>query len=269
MLTRSKGAKMHRKEEEAMAEGTLAREKEAAERRLQEEEVAAPVASGVALPLVVSPPLALNLNSLLTGHVGQESERAQEDGIASKAMEEDSANNTGKPPKKKELKKSKLSKEGKKYSAIKHDQRGLALKKGSFATVTPAVTTPPANKYKYEQVFYEAGLELKGEEKYGTYIKQIGNLLENIQLVNPTAIMHAAVETDDSKPIGKKEEMNANMTIFLAYALVGKDRKAFKPKKRTRRRGKEAMMNLTPLTPAYILCWSSHWMWTQRPSLPK
>jgi hypothetical protein len=63
---------------------------------------------------VVSPPSASNLNSLLTGHVGQESERAQEDGIASKAMEADSANNTGKPTKKKESKKSKISKEGKK-----------------------------------------------------------------------------------------------------------------------------------------------------------
>jgi hypothetical protein len=64
---------MHRKEVEAIALATLAREKEAAERRLQEEEVTAPAASGVVLPLVVSHPSALNLNSLLTGHVGQES----------------------------------------------------------------------------------------------------------------------------------------------------------------------------------------------------
>ncbi len=82
----------------------------------------------------------------------------------------------------------------------------MALKKGSFATVTPAITTPPVNKYKYERVFYEAALELKGEDKYGMYVKQIGNLLENIQLVDPTAIMHAAVETDNSKPIGKKRK---------------------------------------------------------------
>jgi hypothetical protein len=162
---------MCRKEEEAMVEATLAREKEAPERRLQEEEGAAPAASGVALPLVVFPPSASNLNSLLTGHVGQESERAQEDRIALKAMEEDSANNTRKPPKKKESKKSKISKEGKKDNAIKHDRRGSALKKGSFATVTPAVTTPPANEYMYERVFYEAGLELNGEDKYGAYVK--------------------------------------------------------------------------------------------------
>ncbi len=93
---------MRRKEEEVMALATFAREKEAAKRRLQEEEAAVPAASGVALPLVVSPPSASDLNSLLTGHVGQESERAQEDGITSKAMEVDSANDTSKPPKKKE-----------------------------------------------------------------------------------------------------------------------------------------------------------------------
>jgi hypothetical protein len=49
-------------------------------------------------------------------------------------------------------------------------------------------------------------LELKGEDKYGAYVKQIGNLLDNIQLVDPTAIMHAAVETDASKPIKKKRK---------------------------------------------------------------
>jgi hypothetical protein len=199
---------------------------------------------------VVSPPSASNLNSLLIGHVGQESERAQEDGIASKAMEADSANDTSKPPKKKQSRKSKISKEGKKDNANKRDRHGSALKKGSFATVTPAATTPPAKEYKYERVFYEAGLELKGEDKYGVYIKQIGNLLDNIQLVDPTAIMHAAVKTDNSKPIGKKEEMNANMTIFLAYALVGKDRNTFKPKKNNNKKkvriGKDEPDTLDP-----------------------
>jgi hypothetical protein len=113
-------------------------------------------------------------------------------------------------------------------------------------------------------------LGLKGEDKYGAYIKQIGNLLENIQLVDPTAIMHAAVETDNSKPIGKKEELNANMTIFLAYAPVGKDRNMFKPiKNNNKKKGEEARMNLTPLTPACILRWSSCRMWTQRPSFPE
>jgi hypothetical protein len=49
--------------------------------------------------------------------------------------------------------------------------------------------------------------------------------------VDPTAILHAAVESDDTKPIGKKEELSENMTIFLAYAPVGKNQNAFKPKK--------------------------------------
>ncbi len=104
-----------------MALATLAREKEAAERRLQEEEGAVPAASGVVLPLVVSPPSALNLNSLLTGQVSQENQRAQEDGITSKAAEEDSANDNSKTPKKKISKKSKISKEGKKDNANKRD----------------------------------------------------------------------------------------------------------------------------------------------------
>jgi hypothetical protein len=74
-------------------------------------------------------------------------------------------------------------------------------------------------------------LELKGEEISGAYVKQIGNLLDNIQLVDPTTIMHAAVETNASKPIRKKEEMSTNMTIFLAYAPNGNNQNAFKPKK--------------------------------------
>jgi hypothetical protein len=49
--------------------------------------------------------------------------------------------------------------------------------------------------------------------------------------VDPSAILHAAVESDATKPIGKKEELSNNRTIFLAYAPVGKNRNAFKPKK--------------------------------------
>jgi hypothetical protein len=147
---------MRRKEEEAMALATLAREKEAAKRQLQEEEAAALAASGKALPLVVSPPSALNLNSLLTGHVGQESERAQEDRISSKAMEVDLANDTGKPPKKKESKKSKISKEGKKDNANKRDQHGLVLKKGSLPQLPQPsqsllLTNTSMNEYSMEQ----------------------------------------------------------------------------------------------------------------------
>ncbi len=76
-----------------MAVATLAREKEAAKRRMQEEAAvaqvtltAAPTALGAVLPLVVSPPLATNLNSLLTSHVGQESISVHEDGIALTSM---------------------------------------------------------------------------------------------------------------------------------------------------------------------------------------
>jgi hypothetical protein len=112
MPTRSKEAANHRKEQETMAAATLAREKEAAKRRMQEEAaaaqvtlIAAPMASGAVLPLVVSPPLATNLNSLLIGHVGQESVSAHKDGIALTSMEEDSANSTEKITKNKKQRK--------------------------------------------------------------------------------------------------------------------------------------------------------------------
>ncbi len=93
-------------------------------------------------------------------------------------------------------------------------------------------------------------MELKGEDKHGVYVKQIGNLLKNIQLVNPTAIMHAAVELENSKPLASKAEMNTNMTIFLAYALVGNNANAFKPKKNNNkmkgRKGKDKPDTLDP-----------------------
>ena len=86
MPMRSKEAANCRKEEETMAAATLLREKGAAKRCMQEEAAAAqvtltatPMASGTVLPLVVSPPLATNLNSLLTGHVGQESMSTHKD----------------------------------------------------------------------------------------------------------------------------------------------------------------------------------------------
>jgi hypothetical protein len=104
--------------------------------------------------------------------------------------------------------------------------------------------------YKYERVFYDVGLELKGEDKYGAYVKQIGSLLENIQLVDQSVILHAVVESDATKPIGKKEELSDNMTIFLAYAPVGKNQNAFKPKKNNNekkgRRGKDEPELLDP-----------------------
>jgi hypothetical protein len=59
-------------------------------------------------------------------------------------------------------------------------------------------------EYLHNIVFYKAGLELKGEDKYGVYVKQIKNLLENIQLVDPCAIMHAGDETGGAKPLAQK-----------------------------------------------------------------
>jgi hypothetical protein len=68
--------------------------------------------------------------------------------------------------------------------------------------------------------------------------------------VDPSAILHAAVESDATKPIGKKEELSNNMTIFLAYAPVGKNQNAFKPKKNNNkkkgRRGKDEPELLDP-----------------------
>ncbi len=194
---------------------------------------------------VVSPPLAPNLTSLLTGHVGQESETVPENGNTSTAVGT-VADEIGKSPKKKKSKKYKSNKED---NASKHDPSGSALKKSSFTMSTSAVT-PSAKEYKYKQVFYEAGMEPKGEVKHGVYVKQIGNLLENIQLVDPTAIMHAMVKSENSKPLGSKAEMNTNMTIFLAYALVGNNANAFKPKKNNNKKkgckGKDEPDTLDP-----------------------
>ena len=78
----------------------------------------------------------------------------------------------------------------------KHNRSGLSLKKSSFAFTTKAMAATPSTKdYKFERVFYEAGLELKGEDKYSAYVMHIRNLLENIQLVDPLAIMHAVNES--------------------------------------------------------------------------
>jgi hypothetical protein len=146
-------------------------------------------------PTVVSPPPGLNLNTLLTDHVGQNTDGTKEDGTGLTAMDDKVSGENGKPPKQKKIKKSKLNKEEKNDVTTKKEQCSLALKRGSVAIHLPTLR-PLAPAYKYEQVFYEAGLELKGEDKYGAYVKQIGSLLENIHLVDPSAILHAAVETD-------------------------------------------------------------------------
>jgi hypothetical protein len=128
MPMRSKEAANRRKEEQTMVAGTLAREKEAAKRRMQEEAAAAqvtlttaPTALGDVLPVVVSPPSATHLNSLLTGHVGQESVSSHKDGIALTSMEEDLANSTDKITKNKKAKKVKSSKDDKEDKATMRD----------------------------------------------------------------------------------------------------------------------------------------------------
>ncbi len=207
------------------------------------------MAAGMMQPMVVSPPPASNLNTLLTGHVGQDTDRTKEDGVALTTMDDKVSGENSKPQKQKKLRKLKLNKEEKDDATTKKERRSSALKQGSVAIPLPTLR-PPAPAYKYEQVFYEAGLELKGEDKYGAYVKQIGSRLENIQLVDPSAVLHAVVKSDATKPIGKKEELSNNMTIFLAYAPVGKNQNAFKPKKNNNkkkgRRGKDEPALLDP-----------------------
>ena len=131
----------------------------------------------------------------------------------------------------------------------KRDRSGSSLKKSSFATPVIA-TTSSTKEYTFEQVFYETWLELKGEDKYSTYVKHIGNLLANIQLVDPLAIMHVVDESGGTKPLGSKTEMSTNMTVFVAYAPVGRNAKAFQPKKnndrRKDRKGKDEPDTLDP-----------------------
>ncbi len=108
-------------------------------------------------------------------------------------------------------------------------------------------------------MFYKAGLELKGEDKYSAYVKHIRNLPENIQLVNPLAIMHAVDESGGAKPLGSKSEMSTSMTVFLAYTPVGCNVKAFQPKKnndrRKGRKGKDEPDTFNPsVYPTMVFC---------------
>jgi len=97
------------------------------------------------------------------------------------SQEVEQVEDSAKSPKKKKSKKVKSTKED---TLTKRDRSGSSLKKSSFA-MQPVAATSSVKDYKFERVFYEAGLKLKGEEKYSAYVKHIGNLLENIQLVDP------------------------------------------------------------------------------------
>jgi hypothetical protein len=206
------------------------------------------MASKLPPTVVVFPPSALNLNSLLTGHVGQEGGTLLATNTTTTAMvTEMQAKDTVKSPKKKKSKKVKsTSKEDK---STKRDRSGSVLKKSTFATSTPNASTS-AKEYNHKHMFYKAGLELKGEDKYGAYVKQIRNLLEDIQLVDPLAIMHAADDMGSAKPLGSKTKMSTNMTVFLGYAPVGSNASAFKPKKNNNkkqgRKGKGEPNTLEP-----------------------
>jgi hypothetical protein len=125
----------------------------------------------------------------------------------------------------------------------------------------PLAAKPSAKEYKFERVFYEAGLELKGVDKYSVYFKHIGTLFKNIQLVDPLAIMHAVDESGGTKPLGSKTEMSANMTVFVVYAPVGRNAKAFQPKRNNnKRRDVRAKMSPTLSTPASTQRWFSRLM---------
>jgi hypothetical protein len=177
MPTRSKKAEAHKKEEEAMAAATLQWAKEAAARR-QMEDIARTTAEtlthqqpavhqvintpSITPPLeaphtlVVSPPSATNLNSLLSGHVGQEDLGVDADTSTitkdSEATKEKSASST-----KKKMKKSKA----KTLSNIsfKCNSSGSVLKQGRFVTVVAPTAAPPASSkvFVHERVYYEAG----------------------------------------------------------------------------------------------------------------
>ncbi len=114
-------------------------------------------------PTVVSPPPASNLNTLLTGHVGQDTDGTKEDGAALTTMDDKVSGENSKPQKQKKLRKLKLNKEEKDDATTKKERHSSALKQGSVAIPLPTLR-PPALAYKYEQVFYEVGLE--DEQQY-------------------------------------------------------------------------------------------------------
>ncbi len=113
------------------------------------------------LPMVVSPPSAPNLTSLLTSHVGQEVGMQAANNTTATDMDintqvDEQVDDNVKSPKKK---KSKIIKSTKKNKSSKRDRNGMTLKTSSFAKLT--LTAKPSKKeYNFEWVFYEAGLEL-------------------------------------------------------------------------------------------------------------
>jgi hypothetical protein len=232
MPSRSTGmadAARRRQEDNAMAIATLQKEMDGAKKdgsKSSNEGSRGEAVNTNPRPSVVSPPAAPNLTSLLAGQIGQEAEQqAARNGIA---LDGGQVDENMRSPIKKKSKKAKSTKEDK---STKCDRSGSSLKKSSSMTTLAPTFTTTVKDYKFERVFYEAGLELKGEDKYSAYVKHIGSLFENIQLVDPLAIMHAVDENRGDKPLGSKSEMSTNMTVFLAYAPVGRNARPFQPKR--------------------------------------
>jgi hypothetical protein len=132
---------------------------------------------------VVSPPSATNLNDLLYGHIGQKGSGMDADTSTTTADSEAVKDNSASSNKKK-TKKSKEKSASNKLSSSKRNSSGSILKQGRFATTAaPNDASAASSKvFSYEQVYYEARVELKSNNKYAAYVKQIGLLFENIQL---------------------------------------------------------------------------------------
>jgi hypothetical protein len=258
MPTQLQDAENRRKEEEAMAAATLQQEKEAAARHRKgdtakttavkpthQQPAVCQVANTPSITpqpeappaSVVSPPSATNLNSLLSGHVGQEV-LGMDANNSTITTDSNSAKEKSAPPTKKKAKKLKEKTTSTNLSSSKRNRSGSVLKQGRFATAAAPTAAPQASAkvFNHEHVYYEAGLKLKGDDKYATYVKQIGLLFENIQLVDPTAIMHASIKSETAKPLGSKSKMSNSMTIFLGYAPVGGNSNVFKPRKNSNKK---------------------------------
>jgi hypothetical protein len=125
-----------------------------------------------------------------------------------------------------------------KLSFSKCNSSGSVLKQGRFATAAASTAAPQASAkvFNHKRVYYEAGLKLKGDDKYAAYINQIGLLFENIKLVDPTTIMHASIKLETAKLLGSKSEMSNNMTIFLGYTPVSGNFNVFEPRKNSRKK---------------------------------
>jgi hypothetical protein len=161
-------AARRRQDEEAMVTAILQKEKNAAKNDgLKAANGDDKNPTQVPLPSVVSPPSAPNLTSLLTGHVGQEVGNQTPSDMDINTQDVEQVEDSAKSPKKKKSIKVKSTKED---TSTKRDRSGSSLKKSSFAMQFVAATSS-AKDYKFERVFSEAGLELKGEDKYSACLQ--------------------------------------------------------------------------------------------------